>query len=936
MPTLYDLYWDPGAPMGGTFAAAPLAKGAAIFTPVRVPAAILYPAFGTAAVYFPDDPETGEFFELLLATPDSVTLTPEDVNLRLGITRGLGWCRPARMEPLFPGTDERIEVVAAEPQDGILATHSQFRGALHRLWARHYDPAFSNARFWSVRVHHAALARARDASDTRGLPIDDIGDEAIARLFKARNGPDFQRPLTFTVRGNDVLPEYPVKDRPVLAHHPLAVFPKNQRVLRKVAHVSDVHMNMRQDLLAQTDARIAEVVDECGKEVATDLVPPIGQHLHRYSRSVFDILSALDTDTDALCVGGDLVDHIRNASPRKGMLLPANAAAVWDSVALQKATYAANYQSSPDFIAAFTILRHICHQRQLPIFAVTGNHDAYLDGYGISPRVSNSRALRLLANEGIAKDHNLTLYEAILAFGPTYHEYDGYGDVRGWAATAKAGSSNFHADWMDWYYTAFTPWADAVVRMPSQRVVALGWGDAEHMIGLKDDGQGMGHLPRATEALNPRQFQLLKEGYGPTCRTLLVTHFTFASFADSIAESPEAAENKGARPWGDVRFRAGTGAEANPYTQFDMGTFVVERDATYRLLMNEPAGLSAVLTGHSHRKALYFIGPRTAGSPEAPGARWSENNLVSPVRAPGARVTMVGLAAGGVDLAVPALRDVREQAPVVLSDSAGPIAASNVRHEFGTWGGDSPAGSLLTFDPAGKLSAVRVARARSAPRPRAAVSLEYRHHQDGAVWDGQVFEFMTAMLRDGQWQNPVQKFWIPLQQGMTDLGMAVAEVRLLGRLAAADGAEVPTKWNTIIAATPTGATHFDAARRRTFAVWQVGAEHADALRKWFSIGSSADRFVALRFSPAGLADPAMAARYNWDSWWTFEVVAERYSGLLEHFAERWRVRPVGGGWFGDEMSPERPVPDQPDFEFRRELLPSKYRDPLISLESRKS
>jgi hypothetical protein len=917
MPDLYDLYWDPGSPMGVTVAIAPFAHGATVASPPRIPAAILYPTFFTPAVYFPGDAELEHCFEVLLATPGSVTLTAADVNLRLGITRGLGWRRVARDAPLFASTDGRIRVDRTEPDgNGLLSTHTQFRGRLHPLWNRHLSSDFrSGVRYWRVRVHELALQHAPDADALRGLPLSEPQDDAIEALFRARHGASCRHARTFNIRGHTVHPESPRADRPVLAHHPLAVYPADQRVFRKVGHVSDLHLNMRQQLLAQSNARVIEIIDRHGDPVAEDISPRVGSMVHDYSRSVFGILAALDDDTDAICVGGDLVDHIRNAAPRHGTPMPGNAAAVWDRVALASSTYAANYQAGADFITAFTIFRHICATRQMPMFGITGNHDAYVDGYGISPRPSNNRLLRLLGNEGIAADHNLTLFEAILMFGPTYHEYGGYGDVRGAIATLRAGSSNFHAEWLDWFYTVFTPFADASLRLPAQRVVALGWGESEHMLGLEDDGQGRGHLPRATDGVSTAQDALLRTGFGNDRPTLLLTHFTFASFGETIAES--AAAHGGARPEGRIRFgrlaveaddlRHVSVALQNPYTPFDFGTFTERRSGVYGLLSGTPTAVSAVLTGHSHRKALYML---------------------SDANDNGIRAVMVGMAAGSVDVTgLPT--NVRGGLPVVLSDAAGPMPRSNVQNEFAAWGSDRAAGSELSFNAAGRLERVRVVHDPSARKPRAPVAIEYRHFQDSAVWDDAVLEFQSELvLEDGRLRVGDRRFWVPIKAEWDTLGLQISGVALLGRVAAAPGAPGPTQWLPVLRAERTGNVQSIAHRGvvRHFPLWQISEWDLSVLDDWLTIASSSDRFVALQFSGDGMVDRGAADRYDWDAWWTFETMTERvFNG---HVSEQWRVLPLEGGLLSAATSSDRPVVDQPDFDFRRRLLPAKYLTPI--------
>ncbi|MBK8056884.1 MAG: metallophosphoesterase [Gemmatimonadetes bacterium] len=621
MPELFDLYWNSGVDYGRISAIASKALGGTISFPRPVPATILYPSLFTPAMLFrPSEDDGAAYFELLLATPNGQELTAEQVNLGLVITRGLSWKRFARERPIFDALGDRIQVQAATRTGKLgVATSSLFRGNLHSLWDKYLPKGFQgkNAGIWSVRVSAEALANV--ATSLTVLPGQDPMDRAIQQLFNQRASPAFREAKTFRYTNDTVQSERPQGDKPILAHHPLVVYPPGQQALKKVVHLTDLHLNLRQDLLARSDARVIEHPD------ARDVSPPIGTMVHRYSRSVSQLLHAVPGDTDALCIGGDLVDHIRNATPRPLEKLPANAAAVWEAVALSKGTYSKLYQAGPDFIAAYTIFRDFLSQRHVPLIGVSGNHDAYLDGYGISPRVFDLE-WRILGNEGIAADHNLTFYEALLAFGPTYHEYSGYGDARGKLMTVAHNSSNFHKDWFDWFHVMFSPFADFRIQLPIQRLVGLGWGMSEHMLGTTDDGQGAGHLPRADGAVAEEQLALLRDGVSASRPTLLVSHFTFASFSGRIGEEPvRSQEPQGflnvlrsspPRPGGAIVGR-GSGLRPPPpikmYTDFDEGTFTDDRGSVYGLLLSQPEAFVAVLTGHSHRKAVYVLRQESEG-----------------------------------------------------------------------------------------------------------------------------------------------------------------------------------------------------------------------------------------------------------------------------------------------------------------------------------
>lgn len=962
MPVLYDLFWDSGLPHARAARVARSKQGATVVMGERTPALILYPSFFTPAVFFPDDAELDGHFELLMATPGK-ELTAEMVNSHLVITRGLARHRqrPVDAQPLFDAAAGRIDVKPTTPDaNGILATHTQFRGILHRTWRSHVNPVWpATMSYWKVRVHASACDRALRATASRSASgrnakrretPQDPQDAAIAQLFQLRNHANFADPTGFRIAGGDVLPESPDADRPVLAHHPLAVYPAGARALSRVLHVSDLHLNLRQDLIAQTDARVIEAPLSVLREASNgdEISPEIGSLVQRYSRNVLSILdtAARGSAPDAICVGGDLVDHIRNATTRPGESIPESAAAVWERIGLEPASYATRYTAGPDFIAAFSIMQYICEKYSVPLFGVTGNHDAYVDGYGISPRVANTRVYRHLGNEGIAADHNLTFFEAILAFGPTYHAYDGYGDVRDTTATASANTANFHAEWFDWYHTVFTPFADFAVSMPAQRLVGLGWGEREHMVGAPPDGHGVGHLPRATGAVGQPQVALVRNGLSTKRRTLLMTHFTFASFKTSVSERespPAGAANPapGARRQGQLNL-------SGVFTDFDHGTFTGLRAEMYAAVTEDPAQMSAVLTGHSHRKALYLLpkggGPGLASGTVPAGPRPAAGAPTTPSSGP--IVTMVGLGDGPLQQAAlaPLLRDA---VPVVLSDSAGPIPRANRQDEFGLWGSDRAAGTLLEFDWQGQLQNISVVASTVSRRPRVAVALDYWHNVGDSysargVWDGPVMEFRPMRRPGGEPQAP-STFWMPLKERWEAIGLTVRDVVFVGRLDRGPGVATVPRW-TSIRAQKNGPEFRDEMRRRTgsgasglrtFPLWEVPLARQRDLQEWLEIANTSDRFLALRFEAKRA--PWMQDRYDWDSWWTFEVEARQDTTAARYF-QRWWVLTTKDAWSvpfmpGSGETSERPVSEQPNFAHRRTLDP-KYTTVLSSNERR--
>jgi deoxycytidylate deaminase len=245
--------------------------------------------------------------------------------------------------------------------------------------------------------------------------------------------------------------------RPIVAYHPLYLYEAGSLQTVNLGHVSDIHINARQKLLAKSPARVIDA------ESGTAESPVIGSMMNTFERSFLSILDAIDnTGVDVLLVGGDLIEHVDNAFPyhdgttAEKLRFP-SAAAVWDLVDVDN-NYDRNYQSFVDYIAFFTAIRHFCSSKIKPAFAVTGNHDCYKNTqiYGISPRLFFG--IRK-ANEGIPADHNLTFYEAMLAFGES------------WGSAAM--KDPFDAQYHEWFYAVLTPFSDFNVQLPKVALVGL-------------------------------------------------------------------------------------------------------------------------------------------------------------------------------------------------------------------------------------------------------------------------------------------------------------------------------------------------------------------------------------------------------------------------------------------------------------------------------
>jgi hypothetical protein len=369
---------------------------------------------------------------------------------------------------------------------------------------------------------------------------------------------------------------------------------------------------------------------------------------------------------------------------------------VWDAMDLDQRYSDQTYPYGIDLVAFYSLILSAIRSYKKPAFGISGNHDCYVDPFGISPRVMSNRA-----NAGIPADLNLTFYEALLAFGPT-------------SGMLKKTGSSFDKDWFEWFYLVFTPFNDWWEKLPKQSIVGLGWGGSEDIFGPGGD-QGMGHLPRSTDGISGPQLALLQKAVAQSAdhKVTLTTHFTFLSFDEGV-------------PNGSIGL-----LESGFKNNFEWGTFEQNRGALIEMLNGKK--IECVLTGHSHRRGLYLLNADHSGHAQL-------------------------FDAGGQGVSVPDAASSTGAAPspsIVVSDSAGPYPRNNQHGEFERWGSDRPGGTLVTFDPAtGAVATVTSLQASNRPAPRAAVALDYADVtlESGLFEDGKIrVLYVPAEQHSGAW-----------------------------------------------------------------------------------------------------------------------------------------------------------------------------------------
>ncbi|NJK32798.1 MAG: hypothetical protein HC927_10530 [Deltaproteobacteria bacterium] len=256
--------------------------------------------------------------------------------------------------------------------------------------------------------------------------------------------------------------------QPVQSYHPLIVLSgEAAKDYLDLGHVSDIHVNSRWQILGKSPARVIEY----GAGQHEDESPEIGRLLAENNRSFHAVLGRIFAHADVVVVGGDIVDHIRNAYDAARVLAATSTPReIWTAMNLEGDAYTdATYPVGIDLVAFYSFIVDAMTRSSKPVFAISGNHDCYVDAFGISPRL-NAELTASRTNEGIPADLNLTFYEALLAFGPS-------------GGLLRSASSSFDAEWFDWFHLVLSPFNDWWFKFPHRRpVVGLGWGTTEDLI----------------------------------------------------------------------------------------------------------------------------------------------------------------------------------------------------------------------------------------------------------------------------------------------------------------------------------------------------------------------------------------------------------------------------------------------------------------------
>lgn len=478
----------------------------------------------------------------------------------------------------------------------------------------------------------------------------------------------------------------PDADLPLSNHHPIYITTKPKL---NIGQLTDIHVSSRQMALKRCEAQVLPSAEE-------RVSPKICSLVNVSFETFKDLLDQMGSDSsiDLLVLTGDLIDFNQNFDPtvasknwQQDFKRPAT---MWRWMDPKRYNDSVDgkqpYPYYIDMLTIYSLLHDFVKRHKKPIVMLTGNHEAYAEPYGISPRVGQFWGLNpeglSAANEGIPADHNLTVYEATLLYGPAYYDYRNI--------------HNFEAKYLEWFYMMFNPLSDFTFTYEEQSFTALSWKDSEQFL---SNDSGVTKLPRANEAVSDAQLKLLQESRKRGKDRILLTHFTIVSYAYNYQITTAGSVNYG----NTLNF--GVTKTNFKMSDYEEGTFLTNRKAVYDMLYD--GAFTHVFSGHSHRAGYYVMTERNEATAEVKvQGHPIEEKTLSPTRL---------LKNGKVRL--------------IVGASGGPIPGQNHYQdakEIGlfNWTLDRPSGNVLKFDGAHDTLCLKPTRNTKA-KPRFAVALSY-------------------------------------------------------------------------------------------------------------------------------------------------------------------------------------------------------------------
>ncbi len=511
---------------------------------------------------------------------------------------------------------------------------------------------------WIILDEQACWENSPDP-DNHINPLLDIQDTLIRKAVNEYQAP---QKYAYKINQNQISVD---ESNPIQSYHPVYVTDKKNL---KIGHLTDVHISSRHFVFKNSKNK-------------AQLIMGNSQHIAEITHSSYQSTEELiqqmqQQNVDILMITGDLQDYSRNIDPNSIDIK--NTGSIWTELNLSRIKSSGRIDKTHpygiDDVLVFSLIKKFYDDYQKPIYLVIGNHDSYECPYGISPRLGPLRA-----NEGIPGDHNLTIPEAILMFGPGYKDI-----LKETKAITPKHVSNYQTwfgdftPWCsDWFYHVFTPLSDFVIHRDKQTLIGLGWGDEEGL--LEPD-----FFPVAELALTTLQMKLIENAQKQNKQCLIFMHPTLVSYQSDYSLSKQ----------GKI--------ESKPNT-YSLGTFKKLRLEFFKnyLFSNKK---HYILSGHSHRGGLYEVDTD---------------------------MTTKGYS---LESATDQLKKLGDKTRIIVTGSAGPIPVQNLNGEMQGYGWDIPTATIIDFSN-GETIKTLTANNQTA-KPRFAVAMDYYDLIGNGVFHG--------------------------------------------------------------------------------------------------------------------------------------------------------------------------------------------------------
>lgn len=369
----------------------------------------------------------------------------------------------------------------------------------------------------------------------------------------------------------------------VRSHHPVYVFDGGSPF--KLGHLTDLHLDVRLDVMAQNPMRI--IPDEAGvSDVAT---PPVGELINNYNATFTELAHAVLDGADALVLTGDLIDYNR------GFALSAQGDVderfCW-KLGLSAGEQGSRYKRERNWMHFFQILLGLYDQKKKPIFTTLGNHDYRPNPYSVYPGFSMPWG-SFSVYPTIGGDLNLTLLELASCYGPQFASVT----MNGTQIRADVDSLDNFAWSVRWYHTAISCWKDLAVTAGDVSLLLMDWDVEESCISVHKGSA----LPRAKLFMTKAQMKIYERWResAPPCK-VMACHPTLACNGAAIEVTNSMAR---AKPY--------------PLDDINHGTMgartILGSDAWWACGIREGIAkdiadgkVKMIITGHSHMDGMYL------------------------------------------------------------------------------------------------------------------------------------------------------------------------------------------------------------------------------------------------------------------------------------------------------------------------------------------